>query len=312
MADDERFLVTGVASAVGAWVVRHLLDSGVDTIALGPAEDDRRLRLATTPSVLASLQRIDAPVTDHEAVRAAMASATHVVHTDDITDDDLEADPDESAARSIGGLATVMDAAAEAGPAGLAFESSMSVFAPSANAILATTGLSPRSLLGCVHLAREVLAGQRFRSAGQPSIGLRTHVVYGPGHDRGSQGGATRLIAAAVEGRAYRIDHRGPADFQFVSDVARALITAARESTGCHRMVNLHGEQASTAMFLQAVAARTGVRGSSFAAGDLAMPVSDPDDKDDGPLGALLATSLDEGIRSTIETLRWTALDLYR
>jgi nucleoside-diphosphate-sugar epimerase len=310
MAEDERFLVTGASGAIGAWVVKHLLDSEVSVVAL-TTDDDRRLRLITPPDQLALLPRVRAGVDDAPKLRAAVEDATHVVHTQTVTSDDAVCDPGATAAAMVGGLVAVLGAAAEGRKRGIAFESSMSVFGPSDGPVDELTRPAPISLSGCLHLTTELIADRWFREVGVASIGLRPNLVYGPGCDLGPQGQVTRSIAAAVDARSVRVGHTGAADFQFVSDVALAFIAAARAATDRHRMINLHGHCATFSALAQSVAGSTGADEVSAGAAVYPVPVAAKMAADDDPGISRLDTRLEDGIRASLETFRWAARDLY-
>lgn len=311
MAAEERYLVTGASGAIGAWVVKHLLDDGLDVIAFGAADDDRRLRLITTPEQLTSLTRVDATALDLERLQVAMSRVDYVVHTDTVSDEACQNEPAASESTAVGTLSNVMLAAAAAQISGLAFESSMSVYAPTDIAINEKAEVAPASLRGSYHLAKEVEAERSFRDSGVSSIGLRVGLVYGPGQDVGWQGAATRAIAAAVDDRPCHLQHRGMADFQFVSDVAHTLLAAARTSAGRHQVINLSGQQVTMASFVQTVAALTGATGLTVGELDYPIPVALPSDGGAEDLRCPLATPLEVGVRATLETLRWAPRDLY-
>jgi nucleoside-diphosphate-sugar epimerase len=309
MAENERFLVTGASGAIGAWVVKHLLESGVSVVAL-TTDDDRRLRLITPPDQLASLRRVRSDVDDTTKLQAAVDDSTHIVHTQTVTSDDAASDPGSAAATMVGGLGAVLGQAANGRKRGIAFESSMSVFGPSDRPVDESTRPAPASLMGRLYLTTELIADRWFRSAGVASIGLRPNLVYGPGHDLGPQGQTTRAIAAAIDGRSVRLGHTGLADFQFVSDVALAFIAAARAATDRHRMINLRGQCATFSAFAQSVAVSTGV--DEVSAGAAVYPVPVAAELEANPCISHLDTRLEEGIRSSLETFRWAPRDLYR
>jgi nucleoside-diphosphate-sugar epimerase len=74
---------------------------------------------------------------------------------------------------------------------------------------------------------------------GLSSIGLRPYIVYGPGRDQGLTAGPTKAMLAAALGRQYHIPFGGLSTYQYVEDVARAFIRAARvpfEGAGVYNM----------------------------------------------------------------------------
>lgn len=310
MVENERFLVTDASGPIGAWVVKHLLDSGVHVVAL--LEDDRRLRLIAASEQLTQLRRIRVEPGEVEKVTRAVADATHVVHTQRTSEDDALRDRVGAVASTVGAFVAVLSAAEDGRDRGIAFESSMSVFGPSTAHVDESTTPRPSSLRGCLHLANEVIADRWFREAGVSTLGLRPSLIYGPGHDMGRGGEVTRAIAAAVDGQPSQLSDTGPADFQFVSDVALAFITAARASLDRHRMLNLNGHRSTFSDFAQALAASTGTDELSLGSDPYPVPIAgDQLAQSDGKI-CHLPTSLDQGIRATLETFRWSPRDLYR
>ena len=292
---NERFYVTGSSSALGSWVVKQLLDTRTEVVVNG--DDDRRLRLIANPQQLTEVKRVD-------DLDAGMAGVTHVVHASTLTDEGCLADPAASALSAIGGFADMIRAAVEAGVTGMAYQSSMSVFASSAVHVDENTEPSPSTVRGSYELAQEILARRCFCEFGLSNCGLRTSLVYGPGQDPALDGGASTAIAAAVEERWSKLDYWGPADFQYVADVAAALVDAARGSNGTCEVHNLTGDQASMLDFAHAVAASTGV--DRVTTGPVEFPLPAAAHERDS-----LATSLEAGVRATAEAVRWAPKDLY-
>lgn len=291
----ERFYVTGSSGALGARVVKQLLDAGAEVVA--DSDDDRRMRLIVGSEQLSEVRR-------GEALEEAMAGITHVICTNTLTEHGCLEAPAESAATAIGGFVDTIRAAVEAGVAGMAYESSMSVFAPSTGPVSEETEPSPVSLCGSYLLVQEILARRYFCEFGLASVGLRTNLVYGPGQDSAFDGGASNAIAAAIDDRWSQLDFWGDADFQFVGDVANSLVSAARDSAGRCGVQNLRGDRSSMAEFARAVARSTGV--DRVSPGSVEYPL--PPVRDEG--AGALETSLDAGIRATAETLRWAPRDL--
>jgi nucleoside-diphosphate-sugar epimerase len=79
--------------------------------------------------------------------------------------------------------------------------------------------------------ANEGTARVYWRDGRLASVGLRPHVVYGPGRDHGLTAGPTLAMLAAARGEGYEIPFGGRAQFQYVADVARLFIEAARSAS---------------------------------------------------------------------------------
>lgn len=143
------------SSAVGAWVVKLLLDDGIDVVAICRTEDDRRLRLVVHAEELIRLQRIDAVTLDPPRLRTALSGVTHVV---------------DASARvaAQGGTSEapveLLDASGRAAVRGASFEDPVAV-----------GGLDP----ALDHGARHRVAERCFDTGGVTSVGLRTGLTTG-------------------------------------------------------------------------------------------------------------------------------------
>lgn len=296
----ERFYVTGTSGALGAWVVKMLLEARVEVFV--DTIDDRELRLLVSPALLASVQRLNGS-------RVEAAGITHVVYTHSLSDAVCLDDPAGSALAAIGGFADTLRASASAQVEGVAFESSMAVFAPAPTPLGCEAAPSPVSLRGSLQLSQEILARRACQDLGLAIWGLRTGLVYGPGQDADLDGGASAAIASAIADRAGPLTFNGQADFQFVGDVAGVLIDSARSAGRSeeppHLIRNLRGTSADASEFAQLVAHCTGTDTVTGGPGDYPLP------RLDDACGIPLQTALEAGIRTTAEILRWAPRDLY-
>ena len=66
------YLVTGAYGALGAWVVRALLDREQEVVTYDLGGSDHRLRLSLTGDELEALRRVDGDVTDLAALERVM------------------------------------------------------------------------------------------------------------------------------------------------------------------------------------------------------------------------------------------------
>lgn len=71
--------------------------------------------------------------------------------------------------------------------------------------------------------ANEGAARVYWRDDAVASIGLRPHVVYGPGRDHGMTAGPTLAMVAAVRDERYQIPFGGRAQFQYAPEAAGAI-----------------------------------------------------------------------------------------
>jgi nucleoside-diphosphate-sugar epimerase len=125
-----------------------------------------------------------------------------------------------------------------------------------------------------------------WRDDGIASVGLRPHIVYGPGRDHGMTAGPTLAMAAAARGDAYEIPFGGRAQFQYAPDAARLFIDAARSLGEGAAVRNLGGPSEHVAEVIAAIEATIpDAVGTITFAQDVLLP-------------------LEVGVRETIELLR--------
>ena len=121
-----------------------------------------------------------------------------------------QADPPRGALVNVVGTVNVLEAARRGEVAGVAY-------APSAAAYDRGDGVRveedadghPLYHYGVHKQANEGAARVYFHDAGLSSVGLRPHVVYGPGRDHGMTAGPTLAMAAGVAGEPYEIPFGG-------------------------------------------------------------------------------------------------------
>jgi UDP-glucose 4-epimerase len=122
--------------------------------------------------------------------------------------------------------------------------------------------------------------------------------------------GPTKAIAASVLGRSFTVPFSGATLFQYAPDVAATLIAASRsEPTGAH-VYNLPGTVVDGAALLAAIEAA--VPGAAdlvrFEPVDLPFPTEIESDGIE-TLGPIPVTSLDDGVRESVEIYRSLAAE---
>lgn len=148
--------------------------------------------------------------------------------------------------------------------------------------------------------ANEGAARVCWRDDRVASVGLRPHIVYGPGRDHGSTAGPTLAMASAARGDPYRIPFGGRAQFQYAPDAARAFIDAARSPGEGARVHNLGGPSEHVTHVIDAIeAAAPEATGTITFAEDVLLPL--PEDME---AARPVTTPLAVGVRETIELLR--------
>lgn len=107
---------------------------------------------------------------------------------------------------------------------GLAYATSAVVY-DRADGILVAEDADGHPINHCgVHKqANEGAARVYWRDDAVASIGLRPHVVYGPGRDHGMTAGPTLAMVAAVRDERYQIPFGGRAQFQYAPEAAGAI-----------------------------------------------------------------------------------------
>ena len=155
-------------------------------------------------------------------------------------------------------------------------------------------------------VANEATARVYWENDGISSIGLRPHSVYGPGRDQGVTSKPTLAMIAAAANRPYHVNFGGRYQFQFVDDVARTFIRAARATTTGAAAYSLGGSAFGVDEILRGIEAQEPAVRGRLTYDDRPLPF--PAAFDGGPiaeaLGPQTETSLEDGIRSTIETYR--------
>jgi UDP-glucose 4-epimerase len=306
--DPEKFLVTGAAGALGAWTVKALVDEGVEVTAVCPTAQDRRLRLIVGER-LTEVTRIDADVLAGDALVDAMAGVTHVVHTDSIDEDPTADSGAQRATREYAHLVSLdalLGAAHANGVRGVAYESSMSVYAVDGVDVDVDQRVRPEGFDGCIALARELLAGTWSSRHGLATVAVRIGFTYGPGADVGPNGTLAIASAAAIDNRPHALTVDGVADLQFVGDVGAAMCRAARSASGA-RAVNVVGEVGSIADVVEILSACTGAADLSIGPDAAAWSMALAHRNGDGV--ATLPTTLVDGLRATVEAVRWAPRD---
>jgi nucleoside-diphosphate-sugar epimerase len=243
----ERFLVTGAAGCIGAWVVRLLLDEGVSVVATDLSADLHRFQLISQGRTDDKVEFDQLDVTTGADVAAMVADRgiTHVVHLAGLQLPFCAADPPRGAMVNVVGTVNVFEAIrAAGGNIGLAFASSAAVFGDSAGhragLVADTSELLPESFYGVYKAANEGTAKVYSREHAIGSICLRPFIVYGLGRDQGMTSDPTKAMLAAAAGVPFKIKFGGSVLLTYAPDCARAFIASARAAAGSGDAVSLN------------------------------------------------------------------------
>jgi nucleoside-diphosphate-sugar epimerase len=301
MGAGRRYLVTGAAGCIGAWVVANLVRKGAAATAFDLSEDRRRLRLILDKDQADGVDWIKGDLTDTAVVERAVGEtgADTIIHLAALQVPFCKADPPLGARVNVVGHVNVMEAARKHGVKHL-------VYASSVAALSAENADSPHTLYGVYKAADEGIARVYALDWGVRSIGLRPHTVYGPGRDQGLTSAPTKAMLAAAAGRPFTIPFTGAMNFQFVGEVADIFIRAADAEIGDDQspVFDLMGAKAEVAEIVAELrrvepAAKIACEGAS-----LPFPV----EFDDRPLrrvvGDWTTIPLSDGIARSVETFR--------
>ncbi len=309
---DERVLVTGGTGCIGSWVVRNLVREGVPVLVLSVDRQFDRLRLVLTE---AEFERIGFLITDIAEIDAVEAEArrhgvNRIIHLAAMQFPFCAADPIRGAQVNVAGTVAVFELAKRLGVDRVVYASSAAVFGPASHygqtVLPPDAPFFPTSHYGVYKVANEGTGRVYWENDGISSIGLRPHSVYGPGRDQGVTSKPTLAMIAAAARRPYHVNFGGSYQFQFVDDVARTFIRAARVTTPGAVAYSLGGSALSVDEILRGIEVQEPAIVGRLTHDDRVLPF--PAAFDGGPiaeaLGPQAETPLEEGIRVTLETYR--------
>jgi UDP-glucuronate 4-epimerase len=297
------YLVTGALGAIGAWTVRSLLDRGHDVVTYDLGGSEHRLRLALSDEELGALTRVNGDVTDLAQLERTLDEheVTGVIHLAALQVPFVRDDPVAGARVNVSGTVNVLEAVRRRG------DGMRPVVYASSVAALAVPGEAhPGTLYGVFKLANEGTAARYFADYGVSSVGLRPHTVYGPGRDQGLTSAPTAAMAAAAEGREFRIQFGGSLQFQYTADAGEAFVRASeaeREGASVH---NLDGPVASVGELIALIERAAPEAAGLISAADEPLPF--PPSLDSTSFAALVggrvSRPLADGVAETIERFR--------
>jgi UDP-glucuronate 4-epimerase len=305
---EERFLVTGATGCIGAWVVRNLVRKNVPVCITIRDSSLHRLQLIMSPEEIAKLHLQKGNITDLLFLEGALRDfgATHVIHLAAMQLPFCKDDPREGAVVNVLGTINVFEGAKRSGLHKVVYSSSAAVYGLSdeysPGALPHEAPLNPRSHYGVYKQANEGNARVYWIDNGIASIGLRPYVVYGPGRDQGMTSTPTKAMLAAARGEPYHISFGGRFGLQYVDDVAKLFIKAARTDFQGAEVFNIGGTSVTMEQVVETIEAIVPSQKGTITFEDKALPF--PEEMDNSKLvaclGPLHETSLEEGISETI------------
>jgi UDP-glucuronate 4-epimerase len=293
------YLVTGALGALGAWVVRALLDREQAVVTYDLGGSDHRLRLALSGDELDALPRVSGDVTDLEALERVIDDhdVTNVIHLAALQVPFVRDDPVLGSRVNVTGTVNVLEAVRRR-------EGMGHVVYASSIAALKGDDEYPSTLYGVFKLANEGTAAGYFADFGVPSVGLRPHTIYGPGRDQGLTSAPTAAMVAAARGEAYEIPFGGSLQLQYVADAGEAFVRASEARVEGASVHNLDGPVASVDEIVAAIeAAEPGAR-ITYGEDPLPFPPEVDSTSFTELIGGPTARPLEEGVRESIERFK--------
>ncbi|MGW2640610.1 UDP-glucose 4-epimerase GalE [Streptomyces sp. NPDC001348] len=232
------WLITGGAGYIGAHVARVMSDAGERVVVL----DD--LSAGVPARLPAGVPLVEGCVTDRAVLERVLAghSVTGVVHLAARKQvAESVAQPTRYYRENVGGLATLLEAVAEAGIDRFVFSSSAAVYGnPDVELITEDTPCAPVNPYGETKLAGEWLVRAAGRAHGIATVCLRYFNVAGAAAPELADTGVFNIVPMVFDrltrGEAPRVfgddyptpDGTGVRDYIHVADLAEAHLAAAR------------------------------------------------------------------------------------
>lgn len=253
---DEKFLLTGSMGCIGAWVLRHLSDEGVEVVATDLSTDPVRPKLLLSDDEINAITWLQLDVTDVKAVNKMVADhgINRIVHLAGMQIPFCKANPSLGAAVNVQGTINMFEAARANGVKGLTYASSAAAFGPPElypdTPIKDDVPLLSTTLYGVYKAANEKSAKVYWDDWQVGSVGLRPYNVYGVGRDQGLTSDVAKAILATAAGRPFNIRYNGPIALQHAKDVAAMFIACARAEVAGAPVCNLRNDVTSIESFI--------------------------------------------------------------
>ena len=301
---NETFLITGSMGCIGAWVMRNLVDEGVNIVATDLSTEPTRPRLLLADDELAQINWQQLDVTDLKAVNQMVADhdVTHIVHLAGLQVPFCRANPSLGSLVNVVGTVNLFEAARHNNVAGLTYASSLAVLGSAdkypERPIKDDVPLLPETLYGVYKVANEGTAKIYWQDWGVGSVGLRPYIVYGVARDQGMTSDIAKAILAAVAGKPFHIRFDGLVALQHADDVAKMFLACARAgyqgATGC----NLRNDVIEVSAFVEMLSNANPGAQITF---EKNAPLPFPPDLDDGGLRSIIGEIPHTKLETAIE-----------
>ncbi len=235
MTPKPKAVVTGGAGFIGSHLVDRLLAEGHEVVVLDNFSTGRPQNLAhQTDSPRLSL--VQADICDQEKIAPHFRGASWVFHLAALADivPSIERPTDYFRANVVG-TQSVLEAARAAGVKRFVYAASSSCYGiPDAYPTPETAEIRPQYPYALTKRLGEELALHWGQVYGMPVVSTRFFNVYGPRSRTSGTYGAVFgvFLAQKIHGKPFTVvgDGKQTRDFTFVTDVAAALVAAARSS----------------------------------------------------------------------------------
>ena len=302
------FLVTGTMGCIGAWVLRNLLDDGVNIIATDIDTTVTRPGLLLDDTQIESVKWERLDVTDAAAVNAMFDKhqPSYVIHLAGLQIPFCKADPSMGAMVNVVGTANIFEAIRSHNVRGVSYASSVAVLGSIEhypNRALTESDLPlPNNLYGVYKTANENAAKIYWQDWQVGSIGLRPYTVYGVCRDQGMTADIAKACLAVAANEPFHIRFDGPITVQHANDVARIFIDSALAEYQGASVFNLRNDVIEVAEF---VASLEQLFPESQITFEQNNPLPFPSDFDDaaiqGVLDSVAHTPLKKAIQSDVD-----------
>lgn len=309
-----RVLVTGGSGCIGSWVIKGLLERGMDVLTFDVEADTKRLGLIA-PALVPKLTIETGRIEDTARVKALIADGvTHVVHLAAVLMPFCQANPVAGAMINVIGTQNLFEAARDSGrDVRIVFASSSAVWGPrhlyEDRPLTEADPPMPATHYGVYKYANEGNARVFYATNGISSIGLRPWTVYGVGRDAGLTADPTLALRAAAAGERFQIRLTGNMDLQYVEDVAETFIRCLLSPVQGAHVFNLAGDIVDMHDFIRQVeeidAATKGLLTAEGPQVPVAFRMSDTALR--STVGEMPKTPLAEGVRRTLQAFRENA-----
>ena len=307
-------LVTGGCGFIGTWVLRELLDRGLNAVVLDAGERPARWR-RVIGDASEEIPLVRGSLLDRSMVTNLFEQhrITHVIHLAALLTPACQNDPWEGCQVNVLGSVALLEELRKraGGIRGFSYASSVVVFGdePDHASGADSNATLPLTFYGAFKKSVELIAEQYWRHFQISSVGIRPQVAYGPEREVGLTAGPSLAARAAARSERFCIGYTGRVGYDYVEDVARAFVRAALETPAGAHVVDLPGEIADTNRVLSAILrAAPEARGSISVSGPPIPAHAPPNPQFISELFSdWKTTSLDEGIRRTVEFYRTAA-----